>query len=72
MFYKVQVSMNFTTEDDANDFWNDIVTTWATAKTINPGTPQAEISVATLHHCDHDAEPITSCHLEKEKQTDPD
>lgn len=70
MFYRVKAILNFTSEDEANDFYHDCELAIVKSETINPGQPTQEQGLIQLQHCYHDEVPGQECDLFDEETTD--
>ena len=71
MFKRVSVVLNFTRDDEADDFFNDCKLALPKSVTINPGLPNQEPGIITLDECTHGDIDHSHCTIiEQHKTTD--
>ncbi len=61
MFKRVTVTLLFTRDDEAEDFYHDCELAMAKATSINLGMPDQEDSYIILQQCYHDDDPSLPC-----------
>lgn len=63
MFYRVIANLNFTNEDEANDFYHDCQIALPKSETINPGQINEEKGTIHIERCHHDEHLNEHCEL---------
>jgi len=69
MFYQVAAVLNFTDEDEAEDFYHDCEVALPKSVTINPGHPDVEHGTIAIANCYHDEGTPRSCDIIEEQET---